>query len=131
MSENAATERGVVRLPSLDRPRHNDGLATPGGDNHAGVARLRAQVIVKSIQRLFGTTMVVVTHELDSIREIADRVVMIADGHIEAIGTVENLSRSPNDRVRNFFARTPPAPDGTERTMLSALVGGISESTDP
>jgi phospholipid/cholesterol/gamma-HCH transport system ATP-binding protein len=76
---------------------------------------------LKSIQRLFGTTMVVVTHELDSIREIADRVVMIAGGHIEAVGTVDELVESDNPRVRDFFARVPEERSAIDRTMLGAL----------
>jgi phospholipid/cholesterol/gamma-HCH transport system ATP-binding protein len=52
-----------------------------------------------------GITLAVVTHELESIRTIADRAIMFADGGIRASGTIEELSRSPDPDVFGFFHR--------------------------
>jgi phospholipid/cholesterol/gamma-HCH transport system ATP-binding protein len=52
-----------------------------------------------------GVTLVVVTHELESIRTIADRAVMFAHGTIAASGTIAELERSQDDEVYNFFHR--------------------------
>jgi phospholipid/cholesterol/gamma-HCH transport system ATP-binding protein len=52
-----------------------------------------------------GITLAVVTHELESIRTIADRAIMFADGGIRARGTIEELSRSPDPDVFGFFHR--------------------------
>jgi phospholipid/cholesterol/gamma-HCH transport system ATP-binding protein len=52
-----------------------------------------------------GTTMVVVTHELASIRTIADRAVMIGDGAVIARGTVAELESSTETSVFKFFHR--------------------------
>ena len=54
-----------------------------------------------------GTTLVVVTHELESIRTIADRAVMFAHGTIAAAGTIAELEQSDDDEVYNFFHRVP------------------------
>jgi phospholipid/cholesterol/gamma-HCH transport system ATP-binding protein len=62
-------------------------------------------LVLRRLQRLFGMSMVVVTHELESIKIVADRVVMLADGAVQAVGTVEELSRSEIPQVRDFFAR--------------------------
>lgn len=62
-------------------------------------------LVLRRFQKLFGTSMVVVTHELESIKIVADRVVMLADGAIQAVGTVQELSASENPQVRDFFAR--------------------------
>ncbi|QDG51847.1 ATP-binding cassette domain-containing protein [Persicimonas caeni] len=64
--------------------------------------------LLRQMQRLFGVTMVVVTHELESIKILADRVVMLADGRVRAVGTVEELSNSDDEIVYNFFHRVPP-----------------------
>lgn len=64
--------------------------------------------LLRQMQRLFGVTMVVVTHELESIKILADRVIMLADGRIRAVGTVEELSKSDDEIVYNFFHRVPP-----------------------
>jgi phospholipid/cholesterol/gamma-HCH transport system ATP-binding protein len=50
-------------------------------------------------------TIVAVTHELESIRTIADRAVMLGEGGVLAAGTIEELSRSDEPYVHNFFLR--------------------------
>jgi phospholipid/cholesterol/gamma-HCH transport system ATP-binding protein len=52
---------------------------------------------------VLGVTIVVVTHELDSIRAISDRAIMFGGGGVLAMGTVEELERSENENVYNFF----------------------------
>lgn len=50
-----------------------------------------------------GVTIVVVTHELASIRAIADRAIMFGDGHVLAEGTVSELEDSTDEGVYTFF----------------------------
>jgi phospholipid/cholesterol/gamma-HCH transport system ATP-binding protein len=50
-----------------------------------------------------GVTIVVVTHELASIRAIADRAVMFGDGRVLADGTVAELEHSSDEGVYTFF----------------------------
>jgi len=52
-----------------------------------------------------GITLVVVTHELASIRTIADRAVLFAHGGIRATGTIDELSNSGDPEVFGFFHR--------------------------
>jgi len=52
---------------------------------------------------LLGGTMVVVSHELASIRAIASRAVMLVDGTIRATGTVDELAHSADPQVFEFF----------------------------
>ena len=59
------------------------------------------------LREVFGTTIVVVSHELESVRAIADRAVMFEGGKIRAIGTIDELARSRDRVVHEFFhART-------------------------
>ena len=84
-------------------------------------------VTLRNLQRSLGTTMIVVTHELPSVRIIADWVVMmVPGGHVLAKGTVGQLESDHNPRVRDFFARKPPADEGTSSgpTLLQALEDG-------
>ncbi|MGM0555464.1 MAG: ABC transporter ATP-binding protein [Myxococcota bacterium] len=64
--------------------------------------------LLRRMQRLFNMTMVVVTHELESIKILADRVVMIHDGDIRATGDIETLSESDDPIVHDFFHRIAP-----------------------
>ena len=51
-------------------------------------------------------TMLVVTHEIAFACEVADRIIFLANGKIEAQGTPsEMMSITDNPRVRDFFAK--------------------------
>jgi phospholipid/cholesterol/gamma-HCH transport system ATP-binding protein len=50
-----------------------------------------------------GSTIVVVSHELASIRATADRAVMLANGGVAAEGTLDELIQSQNESVYEFF----------------------------
>ena len=53
-----------------------------------------------------GMTMVVVTHEMGFAREVADRVIFMADGHIVEEGAPEELfSRPEQPRLQDFLAK--------------------------
>ena len=53
-----------------------------------------------------GMTMAVVTHEMGFAREVADRVVFMADGRILEEGTPQQIFDSPKDpRLRDFLSK--------------------------
>jgi general L-amino acid transport system ATP-binding protein len=53
-----------------------------------------------------GMTMIVVTHEMGFAREVADRVVFMADGRIVEVGTPEHFFTSPQeDRTKLFLSQ--------------------------
>ena len=43
------------------------------------------------------TTLVVVTHNMASARQLADRLIVLHEGHIVAEGTLDELQRSDNE----------------------------------
>lgn len=78
---------------------------------------------LRRFQELFGMTMVVVTHELESIKVLADRVIMLAGGVIQADGTVAELAeRRDIPEVYRFFQRIAPEPAAADRgSVLASL----------
>ena len=66
-----------------------------------------------------GISLVVVTHELESIKAIADRAIMFARGGIVAQGTIAELSESQDEAVYNFFHRVAPGHEHAD-TQASA-----------
>jgi len=54
-------------------------------------------------RHILGTTIVVISHELASIKTIADRAVLFGDGGIRATGTIDELARSSDREVHDFF----------------------------
>lgn len=64
---------------------------------------------LRQFRDTLGVTLVVVTHELASIRAIADRAVMLGGGGVIAAGTVAELEHSAHPDVHNFFHRVAAA----------------------
>lgn len=59
--------------------------------------------VIKSIAEK-QTTMIIVTHEMAFAREVADKVIFMADGHIIEQGTPEELFDHPkNERTKRFI----------------------------
>ena len=53
-----------------------------------------------------GMTMAVVTHEMGFAREVADRVVFMADGKIVEQGTPADIFEKPqSERLKTFLAK--------------------------
>ncbi|MBO5129892.1 MAG: amino acid ABC transporter ATP-binding protein [Oscillospiraceae bacterium] len=52
-----------------------------------------------------GNTMIVVTHEMEFARSVADRVIFMADGVIEEMGTPEQVFDDPQSEKTRVFLR--------------------------
>jgi phospholipid/cholesterol/gamma-HCH transport system ATP-binding protein len=63
--------------------------------------------LILDLRKLLGITFVIVTHELESIRKVGDRILMLDLGKVAFLGTQQEAESSDNERVRQFFARRP------------------------
>jgi len=61
------------------------------------------ELIVK-LRDLFGLTIVMITHDLDLLWQVADRVAVLAEGKVQGVGSMPELSRMENPEIRQFFA---------------------------
>ena len=69
-----------------------------GGASAAGVDSL-----VRAPQVLFGLTVVLITHNLDLLWQVADRVAVLADGRVQAIVPMAEMTHMEHPAVRQFF----------------------------
>lgn len=58
--------------------------------------------LLKTLQRNLNLTVVMVTHDLDSLQALCDRVAVLVD-HRLIIGTVEDLKRHDHPWVKEYF----------------------------
>jgi len=85
--------------------------------------------LVLKLRDLFGLTIVMITHDLDLLWQVADRVAVLDAGKVQETGSMVELSRSGNPAVRVFFdgprgraaaeqgrAGTPPRGTSGERS---------------
>lgn len=59
--------------------------------------------LVLRLKEWLGLTIMMVTHDLDSLWRVADRVAVLGDGQLLAVGTMEELSNVAHPRVREYF----------------------------
>ncbi len=59
--------------------------------------------LVDQLKNLLGLTVVMVTHDLDSLWRVADRVALLAKARLHASGTLPELYESDDPEVAAFF----------------------------
>lgn len=60
-------------------------------------------ILMKSIQQKYKTSSVVITHDVDCARFIADRMILLIEGINYITGTYAELSESDDPKVKAFF----------------------------
>lgn len=63
--------------------------------------------LILDLHDTFDMTIVVVTHDLDSLFTIADFVVMLHKGQVLFQGSLDDLKKSNNEFIRQFLGRKP------------------------
>ena len=96
MLKRASLARAIALDPELlflDEP-------TSGLDpaSSAGVDEL-----IRRTHELYGLTIVMVTHDLDLLWKVSDRVAVLGEGRVIATGTMEELSHDDHAIVRAYF----------------------------
>lgn len=59
--------------------------------------------LMKSVQQKYRTSSIIITHDVDCARVIADRMVLLIDGVNYAEGTFSQLSASSDPKIEAFF----------------------------
>jgi phospholipid/cholesterol/gamma-HCH transport system ATP-binding protein len=67
------------------------------------VSARRVDKLIRALSDDLGVTCVVVSHDLASIFDIADRIVMLYQGHIKLLGTPLEFRASPDPIVQQFI----------------------------
>lgn len=59
--------------------------------------------LIRQLSEDLGLTVFMITHDLDSLYAITDKVAVVADKHIVAKATVQELERSDHPWIREYF----------------------------
>ena len=84
--------------------------------------------LLRRVNQEFGITMVVITHEMDVIRAIADKVAVMENGRVVEYGSVYEVFSNPQTHVAQRFVSTSlrNTPNEEEaRQLLSAAPGRL------
>ena len=74
----------------------------------SGLDPVNADIIDRLVEKLqteLGVTSVAVTHDVRGAFRVADRVALLKDGQIRAMGTPEELQNSTDEAVKEFIER--------------------------
>ncbi len=96
MLKRASLARALVLDPDLlflDEPTAGLDPASAGGVDE----------LVLKLRELFGLTIVMITHDLDLLWQVADRAAVLADGKVQGIGSMAELAKIDNPAIRQFF----------------------------
>lgn len=117
MLKRASLARALVLDPDLlflDEPTAGLDPASAGGVDE----------LVLKLRELFGLTIVMITHDLDLLWQVADRAAVLADGKVQGIGSMAELAKIDNPAIRQFFdgarGRAAQQSEGAAQTRTRA-----------
>lgn len=61
------------------------------------------------LQASLGLTVIMVTHDVDSLKHVADRIIYLSDGKVLAAGDYASLRQNPAASIQAYFARAEQA----------------------
>lgn len=116
MKKRAGLARSIAMDPEIlfcDEPSAGlDPVVAVGLDN-----------LILKMKEAFKMTIIVVTHELESVKIIADRIAMLHEGRILAVGTLDELQQSDDPIVRQFLNREPDNEEIDKEEYLKMIAG--------
>ena len=118
MTKRAALARAIIMDPKLlffDEP-------SAGLDPSTAAELDQLIITLKNTMRM---TIVVVTHELDSIFKIADHIAVMSNGLILETGTPQQITASTNPEIQGMLNRKPRETIVDTDTHLRRLTGGV------
>ncbi|MBJ6367488.1 ATP-binding cassette domain-containing protein [Snuella sp. CAU 1569] len=59
--------------------------------------------LMRRVQRLYQTSSIIITHDIDCARVVSERIVLLVDGVDYARGTFEELAASDDGKIQAFF----------------------------
>lgn len=96
MQKRAGLARAIVLDPELiflDEPTSGLDPSTAAGLDE----------LILNLQRTMGLTIVMITHDLDSLWKVASRVAFLGEGVVLSVGTMPELVKNKNPLIQDFF----------------------------
>lgn len=88
--------------------------------------------LTSELQETLGLTVFLVTHDLDTLYEICDRVAVLADRHVIAVGTIPELLALDHAWIQEYFngPRGRAAKDSQKRGQAAKALNDPAKAMD-
>lgn len=123
---NEAVEEVLNAVGLIDKLEHMPGDLSGGQRKRIGIARtliLKPEImlydeptsgldpitseeinqLIIQVREKYNTTSIVITHDLTCAKTTGDRVAMLLDGHFAMVGTFEEVFKTDNAQIRQFY----------------------------
>ena len=60
-------------------------------------------LLINDIKKKYRTSSIIITHDIECARAVADRIVMLHEGKVYKQGTLEDFEKSTDELVNSFF----------------------------
>ena len=60
-------------------------------------------VLINDVQKKYKTSSLIITHDIECVRNTADRIIMLHEGEVYMEGNIEKFEKSSDPLVRSFF----------------------------
>ena len=152
MDESAAYKIVMVGLPAESGPKYPAELSG-GMRKRAGIARALAMdpellfldeptagldpigaaafdQLIRDLSKRLGLTVFLITHDLDTLYAICDRVAVLADRKVIAVGTIPELLALDHDWIQEYFRgpRGRAAEEANEDANEAGPAGAAAET---
>ncbi len=59
--------------------------------------------LINQIQKKYKTASIIITHDIECVRAVADRIVMLHEGLVYKEGTLADFEKSKDQMIQSFF----------------------------
>src|SRR5687767_8771007 len=93
---------------------------------------VQAQILslLSELRRTIGMTLLLITHDMGIVAQLADRVAVMYSGSVVEIAAVRTIFREPKHPYSRALLETVPTING-ERTIFRPIPGAMPALTDP
>lgn len=60
-------------------------------------------MLINDIQKKYKTASIIITHDMECVRTVADRIIMLKDGEVYKVGTLSEFENDSDDYISSFF----------------------------
>ncbi len=67
------------------------------------VTSLEISILINDIQKKYKTSSIIITHDIECVRTVANRIIMLKEGEVYKVGTLDEFEDSDDELIQSYF----------------------------